>query len=160
MATRRSSAIRKKAGVKKRITAKQKAARVKNIAIARSHRKRSSRAGVAKTKVDSKGRVNRTYTKKHVAKVKSAMKKVAGQAFKKKYETLRKINKGMGLNKEWARREGHAAAIKASKTAGKSIARKYAMGIARRKYKMTKSGAKQFSAGYVNSILRDLSRGR
>ena len=42
---KRSSAARKTAGIKgKRITAKQRVARVKNIAVARSHRKNTKKA--------------------------------------------------------------------------------------------------------------------
>jgi len=42
---------------------------------------------------------------------------------------------------------------------GKAIARKYARGVARKKFKMDRKGAKQFSRGYINSIINDLNRG-
>ena len=108
----------------KRITAKQKTARRKNIAIARKYRHSSA----------------------------------AGKAFKGAYKQVQRSTGGR-IRKDYARRVGHTAAMKADMIGGKAIARKYARGVARKKLKMDAKGAKQFSRGYINSILNDLKRG-
>ena len=66
---------------------------------------------------------------------------------------------GGQTRKSYARRVGHMAAMKADMGRGKQIAKKYAMGVAKRTHRMDKAGAKNFASGYVKSIVNDIVRG-
>ena len=140
----------------KRITAKQRVARKKNIAIARMHKKRGAKK-FTKKKVLSPSAYKGQQTKRKKA-AKKKQRRTAGEAFKGAYEQVQRSTGGR-VRKDYARRIGHTAAMKVDMIGGKAIARKYARGVARKKFKMDRKGAKQFSRGYINSIMNDLNRG-
>jgi len=162
----------------KRITAKQRVARKKNIAVARMHKKRGAKKTIPvkrKKKIVSKltgkkpsggggfGRIKRTAVSKGMGGGK-AVKKAAA----KKYKKIVKANKGQGMSKDFAIRKAHKAAIKKARQLkgakgqrGLMVAIKmaevHAKGVARKRFKMDRSGARNFASGYLNSIMRDLN---
>ena len=80
----------------------------------------------------------------------------AGQAFKKKYQSIEKEYKNLGMkpDKKWLRAKAHEAAIKSSKRAGSHMARTYAKAQARKIGIKSKRGQTAFAQGYVNAAIK------
>jgi len=74
--------------------------------------------------------------------------KRAGSAFKKAY----KESRSFGSSKSFSKRQGMKAAAKAAPSVGKKRARTYAKKIAGSHGITSKSGRKQFAAGFVRSL--------
>jgi hypothetical protein len=99
MARKRTSAARRGAGIKQRITAKQKSARRKNIAIARQYRKRGAGKLTRKSRLVKAGgdatssfAKYRGYDKRRFVKTKEDKRRYA-HGFKKSYNAKRNIGK-------------------------------------------------------------------
>lgn len=127
---RKKSGRAKVGGPKKRITARQKAARRKNIEIARRHIRR--RGGGKKPSASSR----------------------AKKAFAKEYKRQKSDR---FISKAYARNQAFKAAMKASKQAGRRMARRYAMGVAKSQFKIrSKKGRRDFAGGFVNALIREM----
>ena len=140
---------------KKPITSRQRVARRKNIAIARQHKKKIAKAP-KKTATDA-----RKASASVVKKVSKAAKRQsdARSAFAGKYKGIVKSHRGIQIDKSYAIREGHIAAIRASRSGGVKMAKKYAIKTGM-KMGMTRKESLNFSGGYVRSLVRFVKTGR
>ena len=123
-AGKRTSAARKTAGIKgKRITAKQRVARRRNIAVARSYKKRVGakklNPKVGKGKNARRGRD--FSTSRRTIETSASGRKAYGKAYKKAYQSAR----ASGKRKSSARDAGMKAGYGANKKTGKYKANRF-----------------------------------